>query len=278
LAFKLGELGHGPRQLSFFNGGRIEEFVPCRHHTAKDLEEMKILQQIAVKVAIYHNMDKFVPTVNKPRDVFETIRKHTKNWSLEWLKGILREKGIENIIDSKILEKFTFETEMNWLSQYRQKVKSPLVHAHYDLNSGNILIREKPDIHGSSVMLVDYEGACMERRGFDFGGFFNFYLFSGFPEAKNYPSVEYRRFFLASYLEEWKKEHKLDSEIDTIEHMLLESEIDGLLHTLFLLSMWIAPGEYFLSNEHVLKVLLSLSQVLMKNYFERKEQLLQVLN
>src|SRR5687768_11017683 len=49
LAFKWGELGHGPRQFAFFRGGRIEEFVPNRNLSSSDLDDLEIVEQIARK-------------------------------------------------------------------------------------------------------------------------------------------------------------------------------------------------------------------------------------
>jgi len=153
-------------------------------------------------------------------------------------------------------------------------VKSPLVHAHYDINTGNTLIRDKPDKHGHYVMLVDYEGACMEQRGFDLATHFNFCLSDaskpGYLSGKGYPSLDYRHNFIEKYLNEWQKQHKLDPELDTVDHILLETAINAPLHALFLLSWWLVPGDFALKDTTFLYVFTVLGQLMLKNYFERK--------
>jgi thiamine kinase-like enzyme len=284
LAFKLGELGHGPCQLAFFQGGRIEEFVENRCLTAEDLDDPEIVEQIARKVAIYHGMDKLVPTTRKPRDAFIVIRKHTTDWSQQWLRETLERTLPEEqkaAINWDLLMRFDFETELTWIAGIRHLAESPLVHAHYDLNSGNTLIRESPDRHGHRVMLVDYEGACMEQRGFDISTHFNFHLTDsskpGFRSGRPYPSEEYRRNFITFYLDEWKKNNELRG-VDTVDHILWESDVNGLLHVMFLLSWWIVPGEFVLNNATLLNAFLVLAQDLLLSYFERKARVIQNLS
>jgi len=281
LAFKLGELGHGPLQLAFFHGGRIEEFVHNRNLNASDLENPEIVEQIARKVAFYHGMHKLVPTTKKPRDPFTTIRKHTAKWTKEWFLKALEEKlSAEQRVglDFELLGKFDFETELQWMSDKRKLAKSPLVHAHYDLNTGNILIRDNPDRHGHRVMLVDYEGAGMEQRGFDLATHFNFHYTDsakpGYLSGKEYPSLEYRRNFVEKYLDEWQKHNKLDPEVDTVDHILWETCFNAPLHALFLLSWWIVPGDFVLKDPGLLRVFTVLGQKMLKNYFERKQEIL----
>jgi len=278
LAFKMGELGHGPHQLALFAGGRIEEFVPNRNSNTSDLENPEIVEQIARKVAIYHGMHELVPTTRKPRDVFITIRKHIANWSQQWLKKTLDEKLSEEQkigIDFELLGRFDFETELQWIAEIRKHSKSPLVHAHYDLNSGNTLIRDKPDRHGHRVMLVDYEGACMEQRGFDLATHFNFHFTdsskTGYLSGKGYPSLEYRCNFVEKYVDEWQKHHKLDPELDTVDHILWETDLNAPLHALFLLSWWIVPGDFALKDTTCLRTFTILGLEMVKNYFARKE-------
>jgi len=280
LAFKMGELGHGPLQLALFQGGRIEEFVPNRNQNTSDLDNPEIVEQIARKVAIYHGMHKLVPTTKKPRDAFVTIRKHIVNWNQQWLKKILEEKLNDDQkvgLDFELLAKFDFENELQWIAEKRKLARSPLVHAHYDLNSGNTLIRDKPDKHGHCVMLVDYEGACMEQRGFDLATHFNFQLTDskpGYLSGQGYPSLEYRHKFIGKYLDEWQKHNKLDSELDTVDHVLWETVVNAPLHALFLLSWWLVPGDFALKDTAFLRVFIGMGQAMVKNYFERKAELL----
>jgi len=279
LSYKWGELGHGPTQFAFLSGGRIEEFVPSRHRCDSDLDNPELVEQIAVKVALYHGMHKLVPTTQKARDPFNTINKHTVNWSYEWLSNILTEKlSAQQLrtLDMDLLSLFDFKTECTWLKEKIEAAgHSPLVHAHYDLNSGNVLIRDEPDRHGHSVMLVDYEGACMASRGFDLSTFFNFHLIdstkSDFLSGRSYPSEEYRRSFIGLYLRQWEKENKLDPVWDTVDHILEETNLLGLVHAVFLLSWWIVPGDFAINDPEFLAKFVKMGEVMLSSYFQRKE-------
>jgi thiamine kinase-like enzyme len=282
LAFKLGELGHGPRQLAFFQGGRIEEFVPNRNLNASDLDNLELVEQLARKVAIYHGMDKVVPTTRKPRDAIAIIQRHIPNWSQEWLQHTLEETlsvDQKSGLDFELLRKFDFQTELKWIGEIQKLAESPLVHAHYDVNSGNTLIRDTPDQHGHRVMLVDYEGACIAPRGFDLATHFNFHLFDAtkptYLSQRSYPGLEYRRFFIGKCLEEWQKVNReLNPQTDTVDHILWETDILGLLHAVFLLSWWLVPGNHVVQDPTLLRTFMGMGQTLLKSYFERKTQLL----
>jgi len=181
-------------------------------------------------------------------------------------------------VNFDLLAKFDFETELQWIAEKRKLIISPLVHAHYDLNSGNTLIRETPDKFGYQVMLVDYEGACMEQRGFDLSTHFNFHLTDAnkprYFSGRNYPNLEYRQNFIKHYLEEWHKMNKINPDLDTIEHIILETDYNSLLHAVFLLSFWIVPNEFTLNNIDMLLTFLKLGQALLRSYFERKEDMI----
>jgi len=263
----------------FYQGGRIEEFVPNRNLKSEDLDDWTIVEQIARKVAMYHGMHKVVPTTQLPRDASVTVRKNTTTWNQLWLIEALEkhlDKDYLALIDAKLIRRFDFNVELEAVSVLRAKIESPLIHAHYDLNCGNILVRDKADRHGHRVMLVDYEGACMERRGFDLGTHFNFVMVdiskSGNLSGRGYASFQYRRFFAEKYLDEWAKENGLDPKLDTVEHIVLETDVDSLMHALFLLSFWLVPDERVLKSSYLPKFV-SMGMAMLASYFKRKEQL-----
>jgi len=117
----------------------------------------------------------------------------------------------------------------------------------------------------------------MAPRGFDLATHFNFHLTDsqkpGYLSGRPYPSLEYRRNFISIYLNEWQKTNQLHKEVDTVDHIVQESDVYGLVHAMFLLSWWIVPGDFALKNPQMLRTFTMMGQEMLKSYFERKEHL-----
>lgn len=144
---------------------------------------------------------------------------------------------------------FNWQPEVEWLAEMTQKICSPLVLCTNDLNHMNILVRDEPDAFGELVTIIDYELSALNHRGYDIGYYFimhcidvaNDTMLSGLP----YPSLEVRREFCETYLKEMRKLQKTsinekitqqlrnNNKVDTVDHMLMESEFHAMIAALW---------------------------------------------
>ena len=84
----------------------------------------------------------------------------------------------------------------------------------------------------------------------------------------------YRRCFIVQYLDEWQKvAGRLDAQFDTVDHVLWETDILGLVHALFLLSWWLVPTDAVTKDPTFLRTFIGMGQTMLKSYMERKAQL-----
>ena len=61
---------------------------------------------------------------------------------------------------------------MEWMRQYLEQLKSPVVFCHNDLQEGNILIREKAVSREEKLVIIDFEYCSYNYRGFDLANHF----------------------------------------------------------------------------------------------------------
>jgi hypothetical protein len=103
---------------------------------------------------------------------------------------------------------------------------------------------EKSNNNSCSAMLIDYETVSHSYRGFDFGGHFNERM-SCYDQRDSQltsfaaPDVNEQRSFCESYLREMRElgEDDVSSDIDTVDHLLLEASIGRLYHLLHTTAM-----------------------------------------
>lgn len=91
------------------------------------------------------------------------------NWTLN-LKGLNEER--HEIFLSTLLSGWQLDTEMEWMRQYLEQLKSPVVFCHNDLQEGNILIREKAVSREEKLVIIDFEYCSYNYRGFDLANHF----------------------------------------------------------------------------------------------------------
>lgn len=125
-----------------------------------------------------------------------------------------------------------------------KKVKSRVVLCNVDCNWLNCLIRNETDQFGERVTLIDYEYAQNYRRGFDFGFHFCSWVMDlgvakDHLSGLDHPIQEIRRQYVEAYLIEFAKSSKvkLDSKLDSVDHMMMEIDFYELFFTVFV-SVW----------------------------------------
>ena len=66
--------------------------------------------------------------------------------------------------------------EVEWLLRTVAGLGSPVVFSHNDINTGNILVKEETECR-EPVVLIDYEFASYNYRGFDLANHFNEWMY-----------------------------------------------------------------------------------------------------
>ena len=88
----------------------------------------------------------------------------------------LQEVPEEEVEAASIVAKIDFESEIEYLLGVILSLNPPVVFSHNDINTGNILVKE--DLKDSDpVVLIDYEFASYNYRGFDLANHFNEWMY-----------------------------------------------------------------------------------------------------
>ena len=197
----LSQQKFGVKLLGLFKNGRIEEYFNdsitlapsdlCKPHLtdliAKELCKMHLLNVVKTSEG----------TEKKEPILFKTLEK----WislaeSIDWGGDMDKKERVEKINLGSVRE------EIVWLKNLLKQTESPIVFAHNDLLSGNILYREGD----GNLVFVDYEYGGWNYRGFDIGN--HFCEYAGFDYTKFaevYPNKETQMKFLSAYAKEEMK-------------------------------------------------------------------------
>lgn len=180
----------GPKLLGYFKNGRVEEFFDsAKTLEPADLSNPQMQERIARELQKMHSLD--IPMENSSPTLFVTMDK----W-FDVVAGIQfdDEKKQTQLASIGIQDKI--HGEIRWVKDFLATVDSPVVFAHNDLLSGNILFRQYDD----KILFVDFEYGSHNFRGFDLGNHFNEYAgfdFELYPSK--YPDKESQINFLKAY-------------------------------------------------------------------------------
>ena len=136
----------------------------------------------------------------------------------------LQEVPEEEVEAASIVAKIDFESEIEYLLGVIVSLNPPVVFSHNDINTGNILVKE--DLKDSDpVVLIDYEFASYNYRGFDLANHFNEWMYDyrrkDFPyyyrNTNNYPSKEEQRAWVETYLATFRERQAQVRENNPVE-------------------------------------------------------------
>lgn len=189
----LSERHLGPKLYGIFNGGRLEEYIPSRPLSCGEIAVPSFTNKIAKRVAQIHRLE--VPIWKEPVYLCDAIKR--------WLNQLIELSDETRSYDlpstyadcapSSINFKRLFD-ELNFLRRCLSKTRSLVVFCHNDLQEGNILLPKAgsgnvrlmsvtEDIISNHnlkafnpsnphLVLIDFEYASYNYRGFDFANHF----------------------------------------------------------------------------------------------------------
>ncbi|GMN60886.1 hypothetical protein TIFTF001_029971 [Ficus carica] len=207
----LSAAGFGANLLAVFGNGMVQSFIYARTLTPldicpmvfvtcdlpngtnfllsilADMKKPKLAAGIAKQLREFHQVE--IPGSKEPQlwnDLFKFFEKAS---TLEFDD---REK-------QRIYETIFFKevhNEINELKELTDLFKAPVVFAHNDLLSGNIMLNEEED----KLYFIDFEYGSYNYRGYDIGNHFNEY--AGFDcDFSLYPSKDEQYHFFRHYLQ-----------------------------------------------------------------------------
>ncbi|XP_035816282.1 probable ethanolamine kinase-like isoform X2 [Zea mays] len=182
----LSAAGFGARLLGMFENGVVQSFIYARTLSPADMKEPKIAAEIAKELRKFHQVD--IPGSKEPQlwnDIFKFLKKAAA------LK-------FEDNEQQKRYVKISFteiQDEVKELKDLLDILHAPVVYAHNDLLSGNLMLN---DLEGK-LYFIDFEYGSYSYRGYDIANHFNEY--AGFDCDFNlYPDKDAQYHFFRNYL------------------------------------------------------------------------------
>ncbi|XP_028781392.1 probable ethanolamine kinase [Neltuma alba] len=179
--------GFGAKWLGIFGNGMVQSFINAHTLSPSEMREPKLVAKIAKQVKRFHQLE--VPGSKEPQ-LWNDIFKFFNQASALEFDDAEKHRTYKTIsfqeLHSAILE----------LKGLTDRLTSPVVFAHNDLLSGNIMINEEED----KLYIIDYEYASYNFRGFDIGNHFAEY--AGYDCDYNlYPDKDEQYHFFRHYLQ-----------------------------------------------------------------------------
>eukprot|EP00048_Salpingoeca_helianthica_P023558 m.25185 g.25185 ORF g.25185 m.25185 type:complete len:331 (+) comp8838_c0_seq1:103-1095(+) len=213
----LSERGLGPRLLTLFEEGTVEEFLPGRPLLYDELEQPTIREQIAAAMRVFHTMP--------PLPLSRSVRLFDNMRSM-WRTTIASDPAISSL---PAVTGFDVEEEIDWLEGYLRSQPHQVVVCHNDIQENNIIFNEQEN----KLSLIDFEYVSYNFREFDIGNFFcelsilnlhptppNFIL-----DPRKYPDAAARRAFVQAYLGPDATETEVTTLADTANKFALASHL-----------------------------------------------------
>lgn len=259
--------GISPTIYGIASDGFVQSFYQHEQFRAKHQQDGKLLQKLAKQIARFHYLQ--VP-INKTTNLY--IKQISK--MIESAKINCPEIDLINELPLKTLKSHDLQTEFTYLMNVVEKLNSPIVFAHNDFRSSNILVTDS-----SEVLLVDFETNSYGPRCFDLATFFTEWgreqLFAS--TGLVLPDDDVLSIFLKLYIHEvdqivpgYSKDEKnsLQAHVKETKIMFL---VNLLFYTAFMLQMMesLVPSVPFDGHKKMLTV-----ELTYQLYMKIKEELL----
>lgn len=278
--YAIGQQGQGPALYASIPGGRIEEFIPSRRITMDEwINSPEMNVTIARVVANFHLLT--IPISKVPWDFRSRVKRCLEQFNER--KSELEAKGC--LDDVAKLNTFPFDQELEFVEKLFKKVPSRVVFASNDLNRSNFLLLQDAsgkDKQPLEVKAIDYEFCAYNFRGCDIGNYFAMKVYDFGSETMltghQYPSIEYRKNFIETYVDQIQKHPKCPenwdgNKNDSVEHILIESLIGTLVTRLIDVAWTLRDIDLWQDVVKERKEEFRINQ-LADFYFERKSELI----
>lgn len=198
----LSAAGFGAKLLGVFGNGMVQSFINARTLTPSDMRQPKLAAEIARQLRQFHQVD--IPGSKEPQ-LWNDIFKFFKKASTLNFDDSEKQKKYETISFQEV------HNEVVELKKLTDLLNAPVVFAHNDLLSGNLMLNDDED----KLYFIDFEYGSYSYRGYDIGNHFNEY--AGYDcDYSLYPSKDEQYHFFRHYLDSEKPHEVPEKDLEAL--------------------------------------------------------------
>ncbi|PSS20919.1 Ethanolamine kinase [Actinidia chinensis var. chinensis] len=202
----LSAAGFGAKLLGVFGNGMVQSFINARTLVPSDMSQPKLAAEIAKQLRRFHQVE--IPGSKEPQ-LWKDILKFFQKASTLLFDDSEKQTKYETISFDEVY------AEVVELKELTDRLNAPVVFAHNDLLSGNLMHNEEDE----KLYFIDFEYGSYNYRGFDIGNHFNEY--AGYDcDYSLYPSKDEQYHFFRHYLE---PENPLEVSDKDLEALYIET-------------------------------------------------------
>ncbi|KAF7806371.1 putative ethanolamine kinase [Senna tora] len=197
----LSAAGFGANWLGIFGNGMVNSFIKGKTLTPSDMREPKLAAKIAKQVRRLHQVE--IPGCKEPQ-LWNDICKFFEKASVLEFDDSEKKTTYGKISFREVHD------EIMELKELTSHLNSPVVFAHNDLLSGNIMTNDEED----KLYIIDYEYASYNYRGYDIGNHFAEY--AGFDcDYSLYPNMNQQYHFFRHYIQSDRPDEVSQKDLET---------------------------------------------------------------
>ncbi|XP_068652762.1 probable ethanolamine kinase isoform X2 [Aristolochia californica] len=198
----LSAAGFGAKLLGIFANGMVQSFINARTLSPPDMSKPKLASEIARQLRKFHQVE--IPGSKEPQlwnDIFKF---------LETASGLKFDESEKQAKYDTIA--FTeVRKEVMELKGLTDLLDAPVVYAHNDLLSGNLMLNDDE----GKLYFIDFEYGSYSYRGYDIANHFNEY--AGFDcDYTLYPAKDAQHHFFRHYLQPDNPQEVSDEDLEAI--------------------------------------------------------------
>ncbi|XP_004245179.1 probable ethanolamine kinase [Solanum lycopersicum] len=198
----LSAAGFGAKLLAVFGNGMVQSFIDARTLTPPDMSNPKLAAEIAKQLRKFHQVE--IPGSKEPQ-VWNDVLKFYKNASTLQFDDGEKKIKYETILFPEV------HNEIIELKELTDRLNAPVVFAHNDLLSGNLMLNEEKE----KLYFIDFEYGSYNYRGFDIGNHFNEY--AGYDcDYSLYPNKDQQFHFFRHYLDSDQPNKVSDKDLEAL--------------------------------------------------------------
>ncbi|XP_059431862.1 probable ethanolamine kinase [Corylus avellana] len=198
----LSNAGFGAKLLGVFGNGMVQSFINARTLISSDMRKPKLAAEIAKQLHKFHEVE--IPGSKEPQLWNDISRFFEKASVLEFDDS--EKKRMYNMVSFKEVHDEIFK-----LKELTGLLNAPVVFAHNDLLSGNLMFNDEEE----KLYFIDFEYGSYNYRGFDIGNHFNEY--AGFDcDYSLYPNKDEQYHFFRHYLQPEKPHEVSEKDLETL--------------------------------------------------------------
>lgn len=223
----LSDAGFGAKLIGVFHNGMVQSFIYAKTLTSPEMTTPNLAAVIAKEMRRLHGM--LVPGP-KNAQLWADLSKLLEKASTLSFEDDAKQKKYLSISFKQLQE------EIQALKDISDKLISPVVFAHNDLLSGNLMYNDDED----KLYLIDFEYSTYNFRGYDIGNHFAEY--PGFEgDYSLYPDKERQYHFFRHYLNGEEPSKVTEEEL---EELFAETNFYALASHLFWAVWGIVQAKY----------------------------------